>query len=137
MARSFDSAYSLPWPTLFKQLDELYPCSLFVWPKLDPEIWVDMVTRHYLSFTNLREFIFNFDEDMTKREKRNAIVKAYREHSQRVEQHFYSSEERRSRLFEFDTMGDTPWEDYINFIGQNMKPKYVNKYINIFQEGGM
>ena len=114
VARRHDSFDDLPWPALFRELDEAFPNARFVLTvRKDESTWFESMLRHaeYKGATEVRE---RFYGSALPHGDRDGHVAVYRRHNEAVRRHFAG---RPGKLVELCWERDPGWKPLCEFLG--------------------
>lgn len=114
VARRHDSFDDLPWPAVYKELDEAFPNAKFVLTvRKDPETWFRSMLRHaeYKGATEVRE---RFYGNAIPHGHRDEHMRVYLQHNEDVVRHF---DGRDGKLLVVCWEDDPGWRPLCEFLG--------------------
>lgn len=109
---SYDAFKGWPWAIIYKELDEKYPGSKFVYLERDTESWYESnFTHFYDDPTDMREWIFGAPYPKDHKEE---YISTFVRHGEQVKEHF---KDRPGDLLVMDIINGDGWEKLCPFLG--------------------
>ncbi|MFM2198912.1 MAG: hypothetical protein RLZZ505_2344 [Verrucomicrobiota bacterium] len=128
-AYAVDIAEDLPWPLLYKELDEHFPNARFVLTtRLTEEKWLKSISNHIKGDYIGHKLLYGYYHP---RENSDAFLEKYRSHNEAVRQHFKG---RPEKLLEMCFEEGDGWEKLCPFLGLHTIPQFPFPHSNKAKE---
>lgn len=113
-AHEVDAVQDMPWPLLFRELDEAFPEAQFVLTVRDEEAWWFSILGHFGGNSDvMQQLVYGEDAGAPLGNERR-YRRIYREHNTRVREYFA---DRPGKLLEIDFSGPVDWQPLCSFLG--------------------
>jgi hypothetical protein len=117
LADRFDAAQDIPWPILYKELDQRYPGSKFILTIRPDEKWIASVVKHFKDkYIPAHEWIYGV---RIARGNEDVYLQRYREHNREVREYF---KDRPNDLLVMDITAGDRWNKLCPFLGLEIPP---------------
>jgi hypothetical protein len=110
----YDALQDVPWPVLYRWLDDEYPNSKFILTVRPEEDWIDSVCRTF-GGKDIEAHAWIYDGVADPLEDPEHYLKTYRQHNQEVLDYF--GERRGDDLLVMDVTKGDRWEKLCPFLG--------------------
>lgn len=114
VCREYDALQDVPWPVLYRWLDEEYPNSKFILTVRPEEAWIDSVCRVF-GGTDIKAHAWIYDGVADPLEDPEHYLARYRRHNREVLDYF--GERRGEDLLVMDVTKGDGWETLCPFLG--------------------
>ncbi len=124
-AYNIDIAEDLPWPLLYKELDQHFPNAKFVLTtRLTEERWLKSISNHIKGNYIGHKLLYGYFHP---RENPDAFVEKYRSHNEAVREHFKN---RPEKLLEICFEKGHGWQEVCSFLGHDTLPDFSFPHSN-------
>lgn len=114
MVDKFDAFEDNPWPILYRELDERFPCSKFVLTRRPTESWIRSQVKDFATTeTPMRRWIYGEDAGCPAGNE-DTYVARYERHNREVQEYFA---DRPDDLLVIDLPNDDGWSRLCPFLG--------------------
>ena len=136
LVEKYDAFEDVPWPLIYKELDDEFPNSKFILTIRSTDKWISSVVKHFgNSKTKMREFIYGVGDPKGNEE---IYINRYVSHNESVLSHFkkrpndlliidWSQENDLTRIHEFLNIGLPPNGVPHSNIGDSRKYEHLRK----------
>lgn len=116
-AKNWDAFEDIPWPLVYKEMDEEFPNAKFVLTiRKTPEIWLDSITRHIGSDYEGHKRIYGYYKP---NENPKAFLNKYITHNAEVAEYF---KDRPDKLLTMCFEDGDGWDKLLPFLGLKGTP---------------
>lgn len=115
MADHYDAAQDMPWPVLYRELDQRYPGSRFILTVRDTESWIRSVVKHFKA-THIDSHVWIYGVPAAAGYEA-AYIERYERHNREVQAYFA---DRPGDLLVLDLSDGDPWSSICRFLGHDV-----------------
>ena len=117
VAYKFDVCEDIPWPLVYKELDEHFPNAKFVLTtRSSTEKWLSSINKHIISEYEGHKFMYGYYHP---RENEQAYCEKYETHNREVEEYFA---DRPGKLLKMCFEEGDSWSKLLPFLGIEGSP---------------
>lgn len=115
LVRQYDAFQDNPWPVIYREMDQKYPGSKFIFMTRSPESWINSQVRDFgLSETPMRKWIYGVG---CPQGNEDVYVARFERHNREVVEYFA---DRPDDLLMLDLPQGDGWEKLCTFLGKGV-----------------
>ncbi len=115
IAETVDAVQDMPWPLLYRELDEAFPDAKFILTVRNEDAWWASILGHFgRSSDVMQQLVYGADSGAPLGNERR-YRRVYRNHNTKVRDYFAG---RSGKLLEIDFSGPVSWGPLCDFVGK-------------------
>jgi hypothetical protein len=119
LAKNYDAVQDMPWPLIYRELDDAFPGSKFILTERDPDRWYKSITSHFGPGISARQQLTYGDEYGTPVGNEARYREVYLAHNAAVKDYFAG---RPDDLLVMDLEKGHGWNELVRFLGLKNAP---------------
>lgn len=113
-AQDFNAVQDMPWPLLYRELDEAYSDAKFILTVRDEDAWWDSILGHFGRNSDVMQQLVYGEDAGAPFGNEDRYRRIYREHNQRIRTYF---SDRPEKLLDLDFSRPVDWPPLCAFLG--------------------
>lgn len=113
IAREIDAVQDMPWPLLFRELDQAFPDAKFILTTRAEDEWWFSILGHFGGSDDIMQQLTYGEDAAAPLRNENRYRQVYRDHNTRVREYFAC---RPGKLLEVDFSSPVDWEPMCGFL---------------------
>jgi hypothetical protein len=115
IAASFDAAQDMPWPLMYRELDQAFPGSRFILNVRDTESWYKSISGHFAGDGTPLQLLIYGEDAPSPIGHEERYKQVYEAHNRAVKEYF---KDRPGDLLVMDLEAGDGWEKLCPFLGE-------------------